>query len=792
MALPIFLKGLSEKQNVQAGFRLDFIASPDTKELSFKIAGRTFWKVWLDGRFLDAGPARAAHGFARVDLLSLPFSCCDGMVHRIAIEVTGQNCSGCQEETGESSFIYATVEADGRELVGTDCNTSAFHLYQRREQVEPYSHARRFNELYDMDAAYYGWRTSDESVMECFPVEESSVSVTLIPRDIPYPCMEVYDSGRVMALSDIEKDKTIEVPLFHYETEEMLMGVPEHPAIEGMQERQIPFTGEVTYPAGDILSVTGTHMIAVDWMFDKAQAGFCGCCFTVDSPSIVDVLHADRFDGRFLSRRPDGCNDVIRLYCPVGTYNFESFLPYFTKYMRITLRKGKRLTLHKCFIREFQYDKTHQGSFLCEDALLNRIYEASVDTFRANAVDIFMDCPDRERGGWLCDSLWMGRAEKYLFGDTSINHAMIRNFADRWKNFREEPGFACCYPSGMGTNMPTWSLFFILQLEEYLYLSGDRELVEESREHVCAFLDSLKEYENAEGLLENPPGWIFVDWSCANDAYHQQPISVAVNAMYAAGLLAASRMYDLPLLAEKARNIQACLRDKRKPMGIKDVNGFFPDVLDRNEKGQLTVKDIYSEACQYYCYWTGVETPESAPELFDRVVEEYGVCPRRLPSNAYMTRAEIFIGLFIRLDMLSKCECYGHLKEEIKYLFGYMLDHGPGTFWESQAPSTSRCHGFTSHAGVWLVRDFLGLKSIDETLREIVIAPHPEGMSWANGSTMTNNGPVFLEWRMDKRHVWLNVHVPEGYTIKWQFPDEWNNRPEWIINGELVTEQDMK
>lgn len=792
MAIPIFLKGLSETQNIQAGFQLQFSVPEDTRELSLKIAGRTFWKVWLDGEFLHAGPARTAHGHACIDTVPLPRNCCDAAVHYIAIEVSGQNSPGLQEETGESSFIYASVEADCHELTGTCTDTPALCLHHRRTLVEPYSHARPFNELYDLNDSYYTWRTSNLTAAECFPVEEYKVPVVFLPRSTPFPCMDVYNQGHLMSISDIEQQKPQDILLYHYETEEMLRKFPEHPAIEGMQDQKLPFTGKVTYPENAILAVESTHMFAADWEFDKAQAGFCGVVFTLDSPGIVDILHADRFEGRLLSRRPDGCNDVIRLHCPAGTYHFESFLPYFTKYMRITLRKGNSLTLHNCYIREYQHMKNPYCAFSCEDELLNRIYKASIDTFRANAADIFMDCPDRERGGWLCDSLWMGRAEKYLFGDTSINRSMIQNYAYRWKDYRDEPGFACCYPSGMEANMPTWSLFFILQLEEYLHMSGDTQLIEESREHVCVFLESLQIYENSEGLLENPPGWIFVDWSCSNDAEHQTPVSTAVNALYAAVLLAADRMYQIPSFKEKAERIQRFLRISRQPLGIKDTNGFFPDVLEWNAEKQLSAKSVYSEACQYYCYWTGTETPEHTPDLFDRVVEEYGICPRKLPSNTYVTPAEIFIGLFIRLDMLSKYGCYDYLKEEIRHLFGYMLDHGPGTFWESQAPSTSRCHGFTSHAGVWLVRDFLGLQSIDEQALEITIAPHPEGMRWANGSTITNHGPVFLEWRTDRTHVWLNLSAPKEYTVKWNLPEEWNKKSEWIINGISIKKEERK
>ena len=41
---------------------------------------------------------------------------------------------------------------------------------------------------------------------------------------------------------------------------------------------------------------------------------------------------------------------------------------------------------------------------------LNRIYNGARRTLRLSTLDIFMDCPQRERGGWLCDSHFAAQA----------------------------------------------------------------------------------------------------------------------------------------------------------------------------------------------------------------------------------------------------------------------------------------------------------------------------------------------------------------------------------------------
>ena len=68
MAKPVWLKGLSGEKNITAGFyaRVDNVA-----RATLKVATSGFFRVFVDGAFVHYGPARAAHGFFRVDEVAL-------------------------------------------------------------------------------------------------------------------------------------------------------------------------------------------------------------------------------------------------------------------------------------------------------------------------------------------------------------------------------------------------------------------------------------------------------------------------------------------------------------------------------------------------------------------------------------------------------------------------------------------------------------------------------------------------------------------------------------------------
>ena len=74
MAEPVWAAGMETEKNMTLGFTCHFIRSELTDEAPLRlcITGSTIYRVFLNGKFLAHGPARAAHGYYRVDCLNLP------------------------------------------------------------------------------------------------------------------------------------------------------------------------------------------------------------------------------------------------------------------------------------------------------------------------------------------------------------------------------------------------------------------------------------------------------------------------------------------------------------------------------------------------------------------------------------------------------------------------------------------------------------------------------------------------------------------------------------------------
>ena len=305
------------------------------------------------------------------------------------------------------------------------------------------------------------------------------------------------------------------------------------------------------------------------------------------------------------------------------------------------------------------------------------------------------DCPSRERAGWLCDSFFTARVERLLTGESILERAFLQNFLlpERFDHIPDGM-LPMCYPSDHDNAeyIPNWAMWFVLELKEYLARSADRALIEAARPRVCALLRWLAQYENADGLLERLPGWIFVEWSAANDWV--QDVNFPTNMLYARTLCAAAELYAMPELAEKGRTLAETIRRR-------SYNGrFFTDHEVIDKTGRYVNPGHQSEACQYYAFFLGIADRESYPELWLTLVGDFGperaadCWPDVAPANA-------FIGDYLRLELLYLDGQREKLLADIRGFFLPMAER-TGTLWENNLPTASCCHGFASHVLYWL------------------------------------------------------------------------------------------
>ncbi|WP_438483001.1 alpha-L-rhamnosidase-related protein [Oleiharenicola lentus] len=750
--------------NLTVGFSAT-IQKPSASPLTLRLTGHSLYRIFVNGKFAGHGPARAAHGFYRVDEIDLTAQLRVGD-NVIAIEVAGYNANSYYL-LNQPSFLQAEVIAGERVLASTAGEGHPFAatvIKERVQKVQRYSFQRPFSEVWQLAPGWDDWRTKplfDSAALRLTVVEPKA----LLPRGVAYSRFELKSPVQQLGAGSLE---IVPLPAKPWKDRSLtwigpkLAGYPEAelaaiPSLEIQTVRTLPstLTSARAYDGQPVALAEKTWAL-----FDLGvnRTGFLGARIDVRSPTRLFFIFDEILtDGDVNFRRDHNVNLVAYELAP-GSYDVESFEPYTLRYLKLIVLSGD-CSVSKLTLREFTNPDAWRAQFTSSDPRLDRIFTASQETFSQNAVDIFMDCPSRERAGWLCDSLFAARVAQDLTGTTVVEKNFLQNYLLPEK-FEHLPAgmLPMCYPADHpdGIFIPNWSLWFVLQLEEYAARSGDRTMVDAFRPRLHALLDYFKPFENEDGLLEKLPSWVFVEWSKANAFV--QDVNYPTNMLYASALATMARLYDEPVLATKAEKIRDVIRQQ-------SFDGeFFVDNATRVD-GKISVTRNRTEVCQYFAFYFDVVTPTSHPQLWSRLTTDFG--PHRQATKAWpeVWPANSFVGNVLRFELLSRYSRQQQVLDEASdyWLFQVELT---GTLWENDRTNASCNHGFASHAAHVLLRDVLGLRQVNAPAKKLVIGFSDLKLNSCRGRIPTPDGFIELEWTRQADRIDYRLHAPASWKIE--------------------------
>lgn len=676
LAKRIWLKGLANEMNIQARF-VTALAIPDNAEL--RLTGATFYKVYLDGELIHHGPAPTATDFARVDVIKLPKR--SGKVS-LAIEVAGYSIN-CYASVNQASYIIAEVVSGGEVIAYTGRDFSAYRVFSREQKVLKYTGQRHFSEVWDTDAR-------DE---RC-EIEILDDSITYLERRAPLPTLDkeipkrAFCKGKFTLPADFDEKIPDELTLLRTDTS---FGWKLFP-LEEIAKNPVTIIGAAEYnltkdecdiPAllceGDVCAFecekNSSGIIHMDYIAPK------GARILIAFDEMIN-------DGKFPNKiKAVNVIDVSG----EGDISFENFEIYGFKYYAVFVVSGE-IELKNIYKINIRHCPKNIPALNTEDEELLAIYEAALESYRSNSLGIFMDCPTRERAGWLCDSLYISRGSYAITGNTLVEDDFLENFRNHRCETIPKGMLPMCYPSEHpgGRFIPQWSLWFILQLPEYKARNPKADMAY-FRDTVYGILGFFAKYENEFGLLEDLPSWNFVEWSMANKWC--DGLNFPTNMLYAAALCAVCDLYGDNKLRDKAEAI----REKVREMSFDGK--FFHDQARRTSDGKLEYNENISETCQYYAFYFGTADEEKYADLKNTLLKEFGPDSENYPE---IEKSNAFMGALIRMDLLVRWGKGEMLIDQIK---GYFLRMArlTGTLWEHKNVAASLNHGFPSYIAALLL-----------------------------------------------------------------------------------------
>lgn len=811
-AVPIWGKDLKNEFNQFLGFYTKISCEEGTK-INIALAARSYYRMYVNGKLFACGPARAAKGYLRVDELSFAAETADGIA--IAVEVTaldkpGKYSNDCTLEPGllicEITSGNKDLSAAGEKVISAtgDGSWQYSELLYRRSLAETMSHSRGIVEIYDLDEHSMDWirfgfgSTAASEVLEAsealqVPVK-SELPVTVdeetgwLERRAPYPNYRRIRMDTFFRAGDIHKGNaygTVTSVAAAFNKEWYSMIPEENKFIEEIAaEKEALFTGKIEKciirEQKGYRITPGSRPAAVTFCIPKSELGFIRFRIEVQEDAVVDLLNSDHLEKDGTVR----ADSYSTRYClKKGEYSLTTFEPKLTRYAKIVLRTGKEAIISVPELIEYCYPDDNQNHFECSDGELNEIYGAARRTLRLNTLDIFMDCPQRERGGWLCDSYFTSHAAWQLFGDLSVEQDFIENFMLTDPDVLWHSFFPEVYPGSKGeeeeVGISSWSFWLLTELYDYAGRSGNREFVDWCRPRVERFIEGLLSLRGESGLLESLPN-LFVDWSLSNKPFNLYPISIPNNCLAIYMLEEMAELYEVSKWKEVAAEMRAQIESGG--CGF-ELFGTCGDAA-KYENGRLIQKGCLTESGYALQLFSGFWTEQKG--YVREFLKTMGTCPEER-ANPNIGKANLFIGLMIRFAVLSKLGKVELLVRELKDVYLPQLRGGSGTLFEN-IHETSGCHGFNGYAGALIVNDVLGLGHPKQANKTVRIRPYPGTLDWACGTASCADGEIRLSWNADRDEHVLNMELtmPEGWKPLIEIPFELSGWKVMVNGSDLV------
>jgi len=709
-ARPIWIKDKRNEMNVYAVFSLNTKLDAAVQKAELHITGYTFYRVSVNGEFLGFGPARTALGYAREDVLAIDVNTlgrlgagvdggqddAEAVNCQIVIEACGYNCRGLST-VFQPSFLMAELVCDGQVIAYTGRDFEGFLPTCKVQKTERYSRQRHFTEIWD----YRGFAglTAKEYRAE---VEEVPEKRQIIDRLAPYPLYEEVDLTAARSRGTFTYDETLPCQPLKYSRGFLPDGwgyweydeIELHPHTWIQKLRQTITEKQIALP----VTLEEGQFAILD--FGRIETGFLKTQLEAVENSDVVVSFSEYYEGEEFQLPFMNAHNVVEYFLEKGdAREHMTFEPYTCRFAIVAVKSGA-VKLNSFGVKTFMFDISGVEEPKYEDEVLNSICRAAVRTFAHNSVDIYMDCPSRERAGWLCDSYFTAKTEYAMTGKTGVEDAFLENFRlYKDSEYLPDKMIPMVFPGdsetdtedGMGRYIPQWSMWYIIEAAEYILKRGHKDLTEAFRPSIYRLLGFYRQYENADGLLERLPSWNFVEWSKAND--WTWDVNYPTNFLYAKVLESIADIYGDEECRRRSKEVQEKAVEQ-------SFNGtYFCDHAERDDEGKLVLLDDSSEAGQYYAVlFGGIDINSQKFRALKTLITDV-FAPDRGDKMPEIMEVNAFIGAYLRLEALMKMGEYKILLRDVKGFFGNMEQY-TGTLWEYRQFRGSCDHGFASYAMV--------------------------------------------------------------------------------------------
>lgn len=493
--------------------------------------------------------------------------------------------------------------------------------------------------------------------------------------------------------------------------------------------------------------------------FGINMTGFCRLSVNGEKGTKITLRHAEiqKADGHIET----GNIDVYYKSQPDVPFQTDMYIlnggdevlsPNFTyhgfQYVEVKADRPVKLTQGSLKALFFHTAVPPVGKFSCSNDLLNKIWQATNQSYLSNLMSIPTDCPQREKNGWTADA--------HICMDLGLLNFNGITFYEKWiddivDNQNEEGRISGIIPSsGWGYDDwigPVWdAAMFIVPMAIYNYY-GDTKSIETIWPVCEKYLAYLAAREDSDGTVTYGIGdWVFYDT--------QTPTDYTTTCYYYLDNLYMSRFARLigkdgTVYAQKADSLKAFINSR---------------YLDK-EKGLYANG---SQAAQGVALFLGIVPAEYEQKVADNL--------SRIITNNHNHLDFGMLGSKTVLRMLAK---YGYadqayelaIQEDVPS-WGNWIKRGLTTLPETWNLSptfkdASLNHVFLGDISAWMYNVLAGINYDEKSpgFRHILFQPHfVKGLDWVKAEYHSIKGLICSEWERSGNEILLKVTIPANTT----------------------------
>ncbi len=402
------------------------------------------------------------------------------------------------------------------------------------------------------------------------------------------------------------------------------------------------------------------------------------------------------------------------------------------------------LTVDRFTLRETRYPYEMQSQFAASDPRFAGFFPIAIRALQMCSHETYMDCPYYEQLMYVGDT----RLEALVTYLTTADDRLPRKALRTFDASRIHAGLTQSrFPSRIMQIIPPFSLWWVAMVYDFALWRNDPDFVRTLLPGVRSVIEAFLGYRNADGLIQAPQGWNFMDWS-AGWHWGVPPdadlgVNGSVNWQMAWVLRQAAALESWvgdPELANRdersatalAAAIQTALWDEKR--------GLFADDLAHQH---------FSEHTQCLAVLSGHLAADQTNQVIDHLL-----------TDADLTRATIYFTHYVFETL-----CAAGKADAILQRLQLWYDHpslGMKTTLEAPEPSRSDCHAWGAHPVYHAFATLLGIRPAEFGFQSVRIMPQMGSLTDLSGSLVHPKGNIEVKLQRSGAKLHAEVHLPDG------------------------------